>query len=279
MGSDALSSPSSESARPRAGTRKAAPKPPRPRPQPGDATAEQQASACAAEASPLAARSISPEEIQRLVPPSPTGRNWANRFYRRYGKRILDLALTIPALVVLLPVMGILALLIRLDSPGPVIYTCRRVGEGGRLFRFYKFRSMVVGADRIREELRPYNEVDGPVFKMAEDPRVTRIGRFLRRSSLDELPQLFNVLKGDMSLVGPRPPLPEEVVQYEPWQRRRLSVRPGLTCFWQVSGRSRLNFEEWVRLDIRYIEEMSLGVDLKIILRTIPAVLSGEGAY
>jgi lipopolysaccharide/colanic/teichoic acid biosynthesis glycosyltransferase len=144
---------------------------------------------------------------------------------------------------------------------------------------FYKFRSMVDGAHESRNFLLHLNEVQGPVFKIADDPRITRVGRYLRRTSIDELPQLVNVLRGDMSLVGPRPPIPEEVEKYEPWQRRRLSVKPGITCLWQISGRSRLGFEEWMRLDIVYIQSCSFLLDMKILLRTIPAVLSRDGAY
>jgi exopolysaccharide biosynthesis polyprenyl glycosylphosphotransferase len=213
------------------------------------------------------------------IPDPPEGKTAGSRFYRRCGKRLFDLIVTVPAVLLLLPVFAVLAILIRLDSPGPVIYASQRVGKGGRLFRFFKFRSMVSGADRYLDHLRQYNEVDGPVFKMANDPRITRMGRFLRRSSLDELPQLFNVLWGDMSLVGPRPPILEEVVQYAPWQRARLSVKPGITCLWQISGRSRLGFDEWMRLDLEYVQNRSFWLDSKILLRTIPAVLSRKGAY
>jgi exopolysaccharide biosynthesis polyprenyl glycosylphosphotransferase len=199
--------------------------------------------------------------------------------YRQWGKRLFDVVSASGALVLLSPVFAAIALAIKLDSPGPVVYRSWRVGEGGRLFRFLKFRSMVQGADAIRESLQHLNEVDGPVFKMARDPRITRVGAFLRRTSLDELPQLWNVLSGDMSLVGPRPPLEEEVLQYEPWQLRRLSVRPGLTCLWQISGRSHIGFDEWMRLDLEYIERRSFALDIKILLRTVPAVVSGTGAY
>lgn len=213
------------------------------------------------------------------IPDPPEGKTAGSRFYRRYGKRIFDLAVTIPGFLILLPIFILLSVLIRIDSAGSVLYASQRVGKGGRLFRFFKFRSMVSGADRYLDHLRQYNEVDGPVFKMADDPRITRMGRFLRRSSLDELPQLINVLTGDMSLVGPRPPIMEEVGEYAPWQRARLSVRPGITCLWQISGRSRLGFDEWMKLDLEYIENTSFWLDLKILLRTIPAVLSREGAY
>jgi lipopolysaccharide/colanic/teichoic acid biosynthesis glycosyltransferase len=144
---------------------------------------------------------------------------------------------------------------------------------------FYKLRSMVDGAHESRKYMLHLNEVDGPIFKISNDPRVTRVGRFLRRSSIDEVPQLWNVLKGDMSLVGPRPPIPEEVEKYEPWQRRRLDVKPGITCLWQISGRSKLGFDEWMRLDIQYIRHRSFLLDIKILLRTLPAVLSRDGAY
>jgi lipopolysaccharide/colanic/teichoic acid biosynthesis glycosyltransferase len=199
--------------------------------------------------------------------------------YLRFGKRTLDIVGALVALVVSAPVLALLAVLIRLESRGPVFYKSVRIGKGGRAFTFYKLRSMVKDADRNRHTVAHMNEADGPVFKIARDPRITRIGRFLRSSSLDEIPQFYNVLVGDMSLVGPRPPIPGEVSQYEPWQLRRLDVRPGITCLWQISGRSRIGFQEWMRLDLEYIRHQSLGLDLKILLRTIPAVLSREGAY
>jgi len=200
-------------------------------------------------------------------------------FYLRHGKRAFDVALTCLGLVFALPVMLLLGLCVRLDSPGPMFYRSRRTGKNGRVFIFYKLRSMHVGADLKRRELMHLNEAKGPVFKIRKDPRITRMGGWLRKTSLDELPQLFNVLKGDMSLVGPRPPLPEEVERYEPWQLRRLDVRPGITCLWQISGRSRIGFDEWMRLDLEYIRHRSFRLDMKILLRTIPAVLSREGAY
>ena len=209
----------------------------------------------------------------------PVSRAEATTFYQRRGKRILDVILASLALLFLLPLFAVIALAIRLDGPGPILYRSWRVGECGRLFRFLKFRSMVHGADRVRDALLHLNEVDGPVFKIARDPRITRVGAILRRTSLDELPQLWNVLRGDMTLVGPRPPLHEEVLKYESWQLKRLSVRPGLTCLWQISGRSHIGFDEWMRLDLEYIEDRSCLLDLKIILRTLPAILSGEGAY
>lgn len=199
--------------------------------------------------------------------------------WARFAKRALDLTLvgllSAPALLL----AGIVALAIRLDSPGPVLYSGYRVGRDGELFKMVKFRSMVVGADQQKTELEAYNEADGPLFKMKNDPRLTRVGRFIRRVSLDELPQLYNVLLGQMSLVGPRPPLPEEVEMYKPWQRQRLAVIGGITGLWQVSGRSDLTFDELCLLDIYYIENWSLALDLRILLQTIPHSLFARGAY
>jgi len=200
-------------------------------------------------------------------------------FYLRIGKRTIDVLGALVALVVLAPVMALVALLVKLESRGPVFYRSSRIGKNGRPFVFLKFRSMHDGADRQRKHLTHLNEVDGPVFKISRDPRVTAIGRILRVTSLDEIPQFLNVLMGEMSLVGPRPPIPEEVEQYEPWQLRRLDVKPGITCLWQISGRSTLTFREWMRLDLEYIKHRSFWLDLRILLRTIPAVLSREGAY
>jgi lipopolysaccharide/colanic/teichoic acid biosynthesis glycosyltransferase len=200
-------------------------------------------------------------------------------FYLRAGKRFVDVIGATLALIVLAPVILLLAVIIRLTTHGPVFYRSKRIGRGGREFTFYKLRSMVKDAHARRDHLNHLNECDGPVFKIARDPRITPIGRFMRSTSLDEVPQFWNVLRGDMSLVGPRPPIPEEVAQYEPWQLRRLDVRPGLTCLWQISGRSRIGFQEWMRLDLEYIRHRSLKLDVQILLRTIPAVLSREGAY
>lgn len=194
-------------------------------------------------------------------------------------KRWVDVLLSAVLLVVLSPLLGAIAIAVRLSSPGPVFYVQRRVGLNGRLFDLYKFRSMFADADQRLEELKGQNEMRGPTFKMSDDPRITSVGRWLRRFSLDELPQLWNVLVGDMSLVGPRPPIPGEVSLYERKDRRRLSMRPGLTCTWQVSGRNNIKeFEEWVRLDLEYIDNWSLSRDFALLLRTIPAVLFGVGA-
>lgn len=199
--------------------------------------------------------------------------------YLRHGKRLLDILGAALGLLLNSPVLLVAAILIKLESRGPVIYKSIRIGRGARPFTFLKLRSMVDGADQNRQKLSHLNETDGPVFKIAADPRVTRVGRLLRVTSIDEVPQLWNVLRGEMSLVGPRPPIAEEVVQYEPWQLRRLDVVPGITCLWQISGRSRIGFQEWMRLDLEYIRHRSLWLDLKILIRTIPAVLSREGAY
>ena len=194
------------------------------------------------------------------------------------AKRAFDLLASATALVLVSPVLIAIAIAIRRDSAGPVFFRQRRVGLNGREFTFFKFRSMRVGAEAELAMLRASNEMDGPVFKMRLDPRITRVGRFLRRTSLDELPQFWNVLRGQMSLVGPRPPLPAEVRQYLPWQRRRLSVKPGITCTWQVSGRNEIDFEQWMRLDLAYIDAWSFWGDIGICLKTVPAVLFARGA-
>jgi len=193
-------------------------------------------------------------------------------------KRILDFVMAFALLIVLSPLFLIFTLLIMLTSKGPVLFKQVRCGLGGRKFTLLKFRSMHPDADLRREELEALNEMDGPVFKIRDDPRCTHVGRFMRKFSLDELPQLVNVLKGEMSFVGPRPPLPEEVERYEPWQRRRLRMQPGLTCLWALEGRSRLNFQRWMELDLQYIDNWSPALDWKILLRTIPVVLLGRGA-
>ncbi|MFB0527406.1 MAG: sugar transferase [bacterium] len=193
-------------------------------------------------------------------------------------KRVFDIIVSLVGLVLLAPVLLLIALAVKLSSRGPLFFEQERNGMNGRKFTLLKFRSMVVGAEKMQEELRALNEMDGPVFKIKNDPRMTRIGKFLRKASLDELPQLINVLKGDMSLVGPRPPIPGEVTNYEAWQRRRLSMRPGITCFWQISGRNQIDFEEWMKLDLEYIDNWSLWIDFKIFLKTIPVVLFGTGA-
>ena len=194
-------------------------------------------------------------------------------------KRAFDVAASAVVLLLAWPLMLAIAAAIKLESHGPVLFRQTRVGRNGRPFSLLKFRSMRSGAERHLEALRERNDASDPVFKLRRDPRVTRVGRLLRRASLDEVPQFWNVLVGDMSVVGPRPPLPREVERYQRWHRRRLSVRPGITCTWQVSGRSEVDFDRWVELDLQYIDSWSLWKDVQIVLRTIPAVIQGRGAY
>jgi exopolysaccharide biosynthesis polyprenyl glycosylphosphotransferase len=195
-------------------------------------------------------------------------------------KRVLDVLAASVLLLLLSPFLLLTALLVKLTSRGPAIFSQERAGMNGRTFTLYKFRTMVAGAEKERAKLESKNELDGPAFKMKDDPRITGLGAFLRKTSIDELPQLWNVVKGDMSLVGPRPLPVYEVEKFEPWQRRRMSMRPGITCLWQIGGRSRLvSFSEWMKLDLEYVDRWSLGLDLKILLRTIPAVVRARGAY
>lgn len=193
-------------------------------------------------------------------------------------KRVMDFVLALAAIVLLAPLMLVIAVLIRLTSPGPAIFRQVRCGINGRKFVFYKFRSMCHNAEELKPALQHLNR-KSTAFKIPDDPRLTRLGKWLRKFSIDEWPQLWNVLRGDMSLVGPRPAVPEEVEQYKRWQRRRLRMRPGLTCLWAVEGRDRLDFDTWMRLDMQYIDNWSLSLDWKIILRTIPRVLTGKGAF
>jgi exopolysaccharide biosynthesis polyprenyl glycosylphosphotransferase len=196
-----------------------------------------------------------------------------------FFKRVFDVVFAAASLVLLSPLMLTIAAAIRITSPGPVLFRQTRCGLGGRRFTLHKFRSMINNAEQLKAELHQLNELDGPVFKISQDPRITPVGRWLRRFSIDELPQLWNVLRGDMSFVGPRPAIPEEVEQYEPWQRRRLRMRPGLTCIWVLEGRNQLDFNSWIQLDLAYIDTWSLWLDAKIVFRTIPIVISGRGAY
>ena len=192
-------------------------------------------------------------------------------------KAVIDYAACIIGILILSPLLIFIAICIKNTSRGPVFFTQTRCGLNGRQFSMYKFRTMVENAEELKVEIASANEMDGPVFKIKDDPRVTRIGRLLRKTSLDELPQLFNILKGEMSLVGPRPPLPEEVAQYDIWQRRRLSMKPGLTCIWQVNGRNGVSFEDWMKMDLEYIDNWSLLLDFKLLFLTIKEVLLGGG--
>lgn len=194
-------------------------------------------------------------------------------------KRAFDIAAASGGLCLLLPLLPFIVALIKLETSGPVLFRQRRVGHCGRLFDCYKFRSMAADAEAVKDDLRHLNEASGAAFKIKDDPRVTGVGRFLRRSSLDEFPQLLNVLRGDMSIVGPRPQIPSEVAGYSPADAQRLLVKPGLTCLWQVSGRSHLDFSEWMELDRQYVASASPGLDARILLRTLPAVIQRKGAY
>jgi lipopolysaccharide/colanic/teichoic acid biosynthesis glycosyltransferase len=214
-----------------------------------------------------------PADVAVVLPRRP----WYS--YNSTLKRLLDVIVATLTLILTLPLWLAIVVAIRLDSPGPALFVQERVGLRGRRFRFYKFRSMTRGADRMKANLRHLSEVDGPVFKIRTDPRVTRVGRLLRRTSLDELPQLVNVLRGEMSLVGPRPPVPEEVAQYRPSDMIRLAVKPGLTCWWQVRGRSNVDFDTWMAFDREYVYGLSFCVDMVILVRTAWAVLSCRGAY
>jgi exopolysaccharide biosynthesis polyprenyl glycosylphosphotransferase len=195
-------------------------------------------------------------------------------------KRLIDIFGSAVLLLSMAPILALVALLIKLDSPGPALFTQERVGLNRRRFRLFKFRTMAERAEELQHKLEHLNEADGPVFKIRNDPRVTRIGRFLRRFSIDELPQLFNVFKGNMSLVGPRPlPLRDVERIHTQWHKRRFSMKPGVTCLWQVNGRSDVSFDDWVVMDLEYIDKWSLALDMRILLRTVPIVLKGSGAY
>ena len=204
--------------------------------------------------------------------------NIANQNRYEKIKRFFDICLSAAALVVLSPLLLVIAILIYLEDKGPVIYSQTRIGKDGRAFKLYKFRSMcVVGDERLRD-LQKLNERDGPVFKIKNDPRVTKVGKFIRKTCIDELPQLVNIIKGDMSIVGPRPPLPNEVEQYNSYQKQRLLVVPGLTCYWQIQKGEETTFDEWVELDLKYIKERSILLDFRLILLTFKVILSGKGA-
>lgn len=194
------------------------------------------------------------------------------------SKRAIDIIGAGSGLLLLSPVIVIVACAIKFTSKGPIFFSQKRVGKNGELFDMYKFRSMVVNAEELKEKLAHQNEMSGPMFKMKDDPRVTKVGRFIRKTSLDELPQLWNVLKGEMSLVGPRPSLPKEVAQFENWMCKRLTVKPGLTCYWQVSGRNNIGFEEWMRLDNKYVDERNLWIDIKLIFKTVLVLFGDKNA-
>lgn len=200
------------------------------------------------------------------------------RYAYVFIKRCMDLILSLIGIVILIPVFIITAIAIKVESKGKVIFVQERVGYKGKKFKMYKFRSMVSDAEELKSKLLDKNEMSGPMFKMREDPRVTKVGKFIRKTSIDELPQIINVIKGEMSLVGPRPSLPSEVENFEEWMLERLSVKPGLTCYWQISGRNDIDFEDWMKLDIRYVRERNLLVDIKLVLKTFLVLLGDKHA-
>lgn len=202
-------------------------------------------------------------------------KKYKKSFAYEFTKRAIDIFASLAALICLSPIMIVIIILIKIDSRGPVIFSQNRVGKNGKIFKMYKFRSMVINAEDLLKELKSKNEMSGPMFKIKHDPRVTKIGRFIRKTSLDELPQLINVLKGDMSLVGPRPNLPKEVREFDKWMLDKLVIKPGLTCFWQVMGRNSIGFVQWMNLDIEYVEKRSLKLDIILIFKTI-RVLFGD---
>ena len=194
-------------------------------------------------------------------------------------KRTIDIIGAGLGLILLSPIIAVVACAVKVTSKGPIFFSQKRVGKNGELFEMYKFRSMVVNAEELKGNLEDQNEMSGPMFKIKDDPRVTKVGKFIRKTSIDELPQLWNVLKGDMSLVGPRPSLPKEVEQFDNWMFKRLSVRPGLTCYWQVSGRNNIDFEDWMKLDCRYVDERNLWIDIKLIFKTVFVLFGDKNAH
>lgn len=194
------------------------------------------------------------------------------------SKRCIDVLLSLSGLIILAPLLFLVSILIKLESKGNVIFVQDRIGLNGKAFKMYKFRSMVSNAEDLKKDLMNHNDMKGPMFKMKHDPRITKVGKFIRKTSIDELPQLINVLKGDMSLVGPRPSLPSEVEKFEDWMMERLKVKPGLTCIWQVSGRNNIGFEEWMKLDIKYVKERNMLLDLKLIFKTFFVLFGDEHA-
>lgn len=193
-------------------------------------------------------------------------------------KRFVDILGALVGIILLSPLLFIVSVLIKIESKGPIIFSQDRIGKDGEVFRIYKLRSMVENAEELKKKLIDENEMSGPMFKIKNDPRITKLGKFIRKTSIDELPQLFNVLKGDMSLVGPRPSLPSEVLEFEPWMKKRLMVKPGLTCYWQVMGRNNIDFHDWMLLDIKYVETMSMKVDIKLIIKTFFVLFGDKNA-
>lgn len=201
-----------------------------------------------------------------------------SRLIYNLSKRLIDITGSFIGLILLSPILIVVGVLIKLESKGPIVFTQKRIGKNGKEFDMYKLRSMVVNAEEIKEKLKEQNEMSGPMFKIKDDPRITKVGKFIRKTSIDELPQLVNVLKGDMSLVGPRPSLPNEVKEFEAWMLKRLEVKPGLTCYWQVMGRNNIDFENWMKLDVKYVNERSFWVDIKLIFKTFFVLFGDENA-
>ena len=197
----------------------------------------------------------------------------------KFFKRLIDIIGSLIGLILASPILAVVGILIKLESKGPVIFSQTRVGLNGNEFKMYKLRSMVVNAEELKKKLEGQNEMSGPMFKIKDDPRITKVGKFIRKTSIDELAQLVNVLKGDMSLVGPRPSLPKEVEQFEDWMLERLEVKPGLTCYWQVMGRNNIEFEEWMELDVKYVRERSLWLDVKLIFKTFFVLFGDKNAF
>lgn len=194
------------------------------------------------------------------------------------GKRTMDIVASLFGLIILSPLLIIVSILIKLESAGPILFKQERVGLRGKHFIMYKFRSMVINAEELKAKLESQNEMSGPMFKIKNDPRVTKVGKFIRKTSIDELPQLINILKGEMSIVGPRPSLPKEVDMFEGWMLRRLDAKPGLTCYWQVRGRNNIGFEEWMRMDVDYVSKRNIWIDIKLIFRTVVLLFGDKNA-
>lgn len=217
-------------------------------------------------------------EVTEKVEEFQLDERYAKSFYYYFLKRLIDTIFSLTGIILLSPIFLIVSVLIKIDSKGPVIFAQERVGKNGKHFKMYKFRSMIPDAEKHLTELKEKNEMSGPMFKMKEDPRVTKIGKFIRKTSIDELPQLFNVIKGDMSLVGPRPNLPKEVAKFNSYHKLKLLAKPGLTCYWQVRGRNEIGFEDWMKLDVKYIEERNTFIDLKLIWKTFFVLFGDEHA-
>lgn len=226
--------------------------------------------------------SIEKDEINTVIekpnikPKDPDKERKSSAYF--FIKRTIDILVSFIGLIALSPILFIVILAIKLESKGEAIFAQERVGMNGRLFKMYKFRSMVINAEELKGKLEENNEMDGPMFKMKDDPRITKVGKFIRKTSIDEVPQLVNVLKGEMTLVGPRPSLPEEVEAFEEWMKERLEVKPGLTCYWQVMGRNAIGFEEWMKLDVKYVKERSTWLDIKLIFKTFWVLFGDEHA-